>query len=526
MKVLVTDNLSAAGVELLRKERGITVDVQPAMTKAALCKAIGSYDGLVVRSGTNVSADVIRAAKKLKVIARAGVGVDNIDVEAATKRGIIVMNTPAGNTISTAEHTFSLLLALSRNVPSADRSLRDGKWERKKFMGTELHNKVLGIVGLGRIGTEVAKRAHAFGMHVVAYDPLLTEAHARSLDIEVASLDEVIRRSDYITLHAPLTSETHHLLGEKEFSSMKKGVRIVNCARGGMVDENALARAIKSGRVAGAALDVYEQEPPKDSPLLGLDGVVVTPHLAASTDEAQQSVAVEAARQMIDALKGGIVRNALNMPQVDSSTLEIIRPYIGLAEKLGLFLGQLVRGAALKVAATYSGKMPAEDLRTISRALLKGFLEPALRETVNYVNADVLASERNIEFVETRTEEARDYVQLVSLNVETDVESREVGGTLFGESQPRIVLIDGYRVEAVPEGVMLICFNEDKPRIIGKLGMLLGDNKINIANMTLGRKERGGPAVTVLNLDADVSPELLKRISRIKHINDARVVRF
>jgi len=526
VKVLVTDNLSPEGVELLRKEKDITVDAGPAMSQAALCKAIGRYDGLVVRSGTKVSADVIRAAKKLKVIARAGVGVDNIDVAAATKRGIIVMNTPAGNTISTAEHTFSLLLALSRNVPCADRSLRDGKWDRKKFLGAELHQKVLGIIGLGRIGTEVAKRAHAFGMHVLAYDPLLTEAHAKGLDIEVGSLDDVIEKSDYITLHAPLTRETRHLLGEKEFARMKKGVRIVNCARGGMIDETALVQAIKSGRVAGAALDVYEQEPPKDNPLLGLDEVVVTPHLAASTDEAQKSVAVEAARQMIDALKGGMVRNALNMPQVDSSTLEIIRPYIGLVEKLGLFLGQFVRGAAFKVAATYSGKMPAEDLRPISTAMLKGFLEPALRETVNYVNADVLASERNIEFVETRTEEARDYVQLISLRVETDAETHEVGGVLFSESQPRIVLIDGYRVEAVPEGVMLICFNEDKPRIVGKLGMLLGGNNINIANMTLGRKERGGPAVTVLNLDADVSPELLKRVSRIRHINDARVVRF
>jgi D-3-phosphoglycerate dehydrogenase len=307
---------------------------------------------------------------------------------------------------------------------------------------------------------------------------------------------------------------------------MKKDVRIINCARGGLVDEAALAEAIESGHVGGAALDVYEEEPPKDSPLFKLDEVVLTPHLGASTDEAQQSVAVEAARQLIDALKGGAVRNALNMPPVDSTMLEVIRPYTSLAEKVGLFLGQFVHGAAVTVAATYSGKMPVEDLQPISRALLKGFLEPTLPETVNYVNANVLASERNIEFVESKTAEARDYVQLIALRVQTDKETHEIGGTLFGASEPRIVIIDGYRVDAVPEGVMLICLNEDKPRIIGELGMLLGENNINIANMTLGRKERGGPAVTVLNLDANVSPELLKQISRIEHINEARVVRF
>ena len=526
MRVLVSDNLSPAGIAVLRKEKDIIVDVKSRLSQDELRKQIGRYDGLVVRSQTKVTADVIEAATKLKVIARAGVGVDNIDVDAATKRGIIVMNTPAGNTISTAEHTFSLLLALSRNVPQAHSSIRNGKWERKSFMGTELYDKVLGIIGLGRIGGEVAKRGRAFGMHVLAYDPLLTESRAKSLDIEAGSLDDVIEKSDYITIHAPLTPETHHMLGEKEFARMKKGVRIINCARGGIVDEVALARAIQSRHVAGAALDVYEQEPLRDSPLLELDEVVLTPHLAASTDEAQQSVAVEAAKQVVDALKGGIVRNALNMPAVDSTTLEVLRPYISLAEKVGLFLGEFIRGAAFRITATYSGKMPTEDLQPLSRALLKGFLQPALRETVNYVNAHVLASERNIEFVETKTIEARDYVQLITLGVETDQERHEVGGTLFGPLEPRIVLIDGYRVEAVPEGVMLICFNEDKPRIIGKLGMLLGENNINIANMTLGRKERGGPAVTVLNLDSDVSQDLLKRISRIRYMNEARVVRF
>ncbi|MCK5558242.1 MAG: phosphoglycerate dehydrogenase [Candidatus Hydrogenedentes bacterium] len=526
MKVLVSDNLSPAGINVLQEEKGIVVDVKPGMAKEELCKEIRHYDGLIVRSGTKVTADVIEAAKRLKVIARAGVGVDNIDVDAATKRGIIVMNAPTGNTVSTAEHTFSLLLALSRNVSRADRSMRGGKWERKRFVGTELYDKVLGIIGLGRVGTEVAKRAQAFGMHVLAYDPLLTEARAKTLDIEGCSLDDVIEKSDFITLHAPLTPETYHLLGAEEFARMKKGVRIINCARGGLVDEAALAQAIESGHVAGAALDVYEEEPPRDSPLLELDEVVLTPHLGASTDEAQQSVAVEAARQLIDALKGGVVRNALNMPPVDSATLEVIKPYISLAEKIGLFLGQFIQGAAVTVTATYSGKMPVDDLQPISRAVLRGFLEPVLPGTVNYVNANVLASERNIEFVESKTVEARDYVQLITLRVETDKETREIGGTLFGASEPHIVLIDGYRVDAVPEGVMLICFNEDKPRIIDKLGMLLGENDINIANMALGRKERGGPAVTVLNLDADVSPELLKRISKVEYINEARVVRF
>jgi D-3-phosphoglycerate dehydrogenase len=326
VKVLVSDTLSPVGLKVLEEEKGIVVDVKPGMTQEELCKEIRQYDGLIVRSGTKVTADVIEAAKKLKAIARAGVGVDNIDVDAATKRGIIVMNTPTGNTVSTAELSFSLLLALSRNVPRADRSLRGGKWERKKFVGAELYDKLLGIIGIGRVGTEVAKRAQAFGMHILACDPLLTEARAKTLDVECCSLDDVIERADYISLHAPLTTETHHLLGAKEFARMKKGVRIVNCARGGLVDEAALAQAIKSGHIAGAALDVYEQEPPRDNPLFELDEVVLTPHLGASTNEAQQNVAVEAARQLVDALKGGVVRNAVNMAPVDSTTPEVITP--------------------------------------------------------------------------------------------------------------------------------------------------------------------------------------------------------
>jgi D-3-phosphoglycerate dehydrogenase len=326
VKVLVSDPLSPVGIDVLKKEKGIAVDVKPGMTKEELCKEIRHYDGLIVRSGTKVTADVIEAAKKLKAIVRAGVGVDNIDVDAATKRGIIVMNAPTGNTVSTAELTFSLLLALARNVPRAGRSLRGGKWERKKFLGVELYDKILGIIGMGRVGAEVAKRAQAFGMHILAYDPLLTEARAKTLDVEFSSLDDVIERADYITLHAPLTADTHHLLGAKEFARMKKGVRVINCARGGLVDEAALAEAIKSGRIAGAALDVYEQEPPRDNPLFEMDEVVLTPHLGASTSEAQQNVAVEAARQLVDALKGGVVRNAVNVVPVDSTTPEVIKP--------------------------------------------------------------------------------------------------------------------------------------------------------------------------------------------------------
>jgi len=525
-RVLISDSLSKEAVDILEKEKEFKVDVNTKLTPEELKKIIKDYDALLVRSATKVTKDIISAGDKLKIIGRAGVGLDNVDVEAASKKGIIVVNTPGGNTISTAEHTFSMMLALSRSIPQADLSMKKGEWERKKFMGTEVYGKILGIVGLGRIGTEVAKRAISFGMKILAYDPYLSVDKAKELGIEPADLKTVIARSDYITVHTPLTDETKHMISDKEFDAMKKGVRILNCARGGIIDENALVKAIESGKVAGAAFDVYENEPPKDSKLTKLDKVVLTPHLGASTEEAQVNVAIEVANTVRDVLMGRGVRNAANVPCVDPEMYKVMEPYLKLAENIGSMQAQLADGHIRKVKIRYVGDILKYDLAPLTVSIMKGMLTPMLQETVNFVNALLIAKERGIAVVEAKTDQIQDFASLIIVEVETEKAKGLICGTLFTKVDPRIVKINEFYVDCVPEGNMLIAFNKDVPGIIGQIGTILGKNSINIASVSFGRDEKGGKAVSVWNVDSDVSKNVLEEIRTAKNVEGLKLVKL
>ncbi len=524
-RVLISDSLSKEAVDILQAEKEFKVDVNTKLTPEELKKVIKDYDALLVRSATKVTADVINAADKLKIIGRAGVGLDNVDVEAASKKGIIVVNTPGGNTISTAEHTFSMMMALSRAIPQADSSMKKGEWERKKFMGVELYGKTLGIVGLGRIGTEVAKRAIAFGMTVIAYDPYLSAEKAKDLGIENVDLKTLFAKADYITVHTPLTDETRHMISGDEFAVMKKGVRMINCARGGIIDEDALVCAIETGKVAGAAFDVYESEPPKGSKLIGLDKVVLTPHLGASTEEAQTNVAVEVANTVRDALLDRGVRNAVNVPCVDAEMYRTIEPYLKLAEKIGSIQAQLVEGHIKKVKIRYVGDLLKYDLSPFTVSIMKGILTPILQDTINYVNALVISKERGINVVETKTAEVQDFANLISVEIETDKMKNSIIGTLFTKAAPRLVKLNEFYVDSVPEGRMLFIQNNDVPGIIGQIGTILGKNGVNIAGMSFGRDEKGGRAVSILNVDSDVPKPVLEEIRKAKNIKEVKLVK-
>ncbi|MFA6320439.1 MAG: phosphoglycerate dehydrogenase [Candidatus Omnitrophota bacterium] len=525
-KVLISDSLSKEAVEILEKEKEFKVEVNTKLTPDELKKVIKDYDALLVRSATKVTKDVIAVADKLKIIGRAGVGLDNVDVEAASKKGIIVVNTPAGNTISTAEHTFSMLLALSRSIPQADFSVKKGEWERKKFMGVEVYGKTLGIVGLGRIGTEVAKRALSFGMKVLAYDPFLSADRAKELGIELVDLKTIYKNADYITVHTPLTDETRHMISDKEFAIMKKNVRLVNCARGGIIDEEALVKAIEAGKVAGAAFDVFEQEPPKSSKLCKLDKVVLTPHLGASTEEAQMNVAIDVANTVRDMLLGRGVKNAVNVPCVDPEMYKVLEPYLKLAENIGSIQAQLVDGHIKKVKIKYVGDLLKYDLSPFTATIVKGMLTPILQDTVNFVNALVIAKERGITVVESKTAEIRDFASLILVEVETDKTTSSILGTLFTKVDPRIVKINDFYVDVVPEGNLLMVFNKDVPGIIGHIGTILGKNKINIASVSFGRDEKGGKAVSVWNVDSDVPKKILDEIKSSKNVYELKLVKL
>lgn len=524
-KILVSDALSEEGLGVLKSSKDFVVDVKTGLKPDELKGIIGEYDALVVRSATKVTAEVIEAGKKLKIIGRAGVGLDNVDLAAATAKGVIVMNTPGGNTISTAEHTMSLIMSLSRNIPLADASMKRKEWKRKDFMGVELYNKTIGIIGLGRIGMEVAKRCLAFGMRVKAYDPFLSREVAEKIGIELGTLEDLYRAADYITVHVPLTEETKNMISDKQIEMMKSGVRLINCARGGIIDEQALARAIEAGKVAGAALDVYMEEPPKDCPLAKFGAnVVLTPHLGASTEEAQVNVAIEIAHQISDALLGKGVRNAANFPSVDPETYHALLPYINLCEKLGAFTSQIAQGALTDVSVTYSGDIAAHSTAPLTMALMKGLLSPMLRDTVNFINSLSLAKERGIRVTELKSMQSEEFVTLVSLEIKTDKETHRVSGTLLSKNDPRIVKVDEFYVEAIPSGCMLIMHNWDKPGIIGNLGKLMGEHNINIAAMSFGREKQGGRAMSVLNVDSCVSAELLEKVKKQPHILSARIV--
>ena len=526
-KILVSDPLSEEGLKILKDVKEFQVDVKTDLKPDTLKEAIKDYNALIVRSATKVTKDIIGAAIKLKVIGRAGVGLDNVDLEAATQKGIIVMNTPAGNTISTAEHTMSMILALSRNIPQANASTKTGEWKRSKFMGVELYNKALGIVGLGRIGSEVARRALSFGMKILAYDPFLSREVAESLGVEVVELKELLERSDYITVHTPLTEETKHIISSQEFAIMKKGVRIIHCARGGIIDEAALINAVKEGKVIGAAIDVFETEPPSpESELLKLDNIVLTPHLGASTEEAQVNVAIEVAEIVRDALLGKGIRNAANYPSVEAEVYKILEPYINLSEKLGTFSAQLIEGRYQELNIIYSGDITQHDLSPLTMALVKGILSPILKETVNFINATSLAKERGIKIKEAKSSKEEEFVNLIQLEIKTDKEIRRIAGTISSNKQPRIAKIDDYYVEISPFGEMIVIQNWDRPGIIGNLGTLLGKHNINIASMTFGREKLGGKAISVLNVDSPISAEIIDKIKKTENILAVKVIKI
>jgi D-3-phosphoglycerate dehydrogenase len=524
-KVLIADPISQSGIEELGQGGVLDVLVKLGLSEAELIALIPEFSGIVVRSETKVTTAVLHAGAKLRVVGRAGVGVDNVDVETATRRGVIVMNAPGGNTISTAEHAFSLLLCAARKIPQADAMVRSGNWKRKEFQGVELYNKTLGIIGMGRIGSELSRRAIAFGMRVLAFDPYLAATRARTMQVElVDDLDDLLADADFVTLHTPLTPETHHLLNAARLAKMKRGVRIINCARGGLIDEAALADALRNGQVAAAALDVFESEPlPADSPLRQLTSLVLTPHLGASTAEAQESVGIEIAQSIRAALLEGTIRNAINMPNLDAKTLAIIGPHLRFGEKLGRFLSQLAPKRVERLNINYSGKVNEVDTTAITRSVLKGFLQSAGGIDVNDVNAPAFAESLGFTVTETRLSAVGDYTDLLELSVDAEGKNISVAGAFFGAT-PRIVSVNSRPVEARPHGVVLVLENTDRPGIVGRIGTLLGDHGVNIATMSLSRNEAGGTALTVLNLDTVPDETLLATIRTSEDIQSAQVI--
>lgn len=526
-KVLVADPISQRGVEELEQGGQLEVTVKTGLPEDEIVALIPDYSALVVRSQTKVTARVLEAATKLRVVGRAGVGVDNVDVDAATRRGVIVMNTPGGNTVSTAEHAFSLLVSSARKIPQADASVKAGKWERKKFEGVELYNKTLAILGMGRIGSELARRAIAFGMRVLAYDPYLSATRARSLQVElVDNIEEILPRADFISLHMPLTDETRHILDARRIALCKTGVRIVNCARGGLVDEAALADALRSGHVAAAALDVFEQEPPPaDFPLRGLDNVVFTPHLGASTAEAQESVGIEIAQAIRAALLDGEIRNAVNVPSIDSKTLSVLGPWIDLAGCLGRFVSQIAPKRVDTFTVSIRGRISESTSTPITRAALTGFLRLVAGSEVNQVNAPSLAENLGIKVLETRSMDTDEFSDLIELTVESSGETASVAGTFFG-TKPRAVKVNGRFVEAATKGCILMLENNDRPGIVGHIGTILGEHSVNIANMSLSRNQAGGEALTLINLDSPPEEALLKKILNDPDIRSAKLIQL
>lgn len=527
MKVLISDKVDIGCVAILESGGDITVDVRTDLTPEQLLDTIGDYDGLVVRSATKVTKEVVERATRLRAIGRAGAGVDNIDLAAATRGGVVVMNTPGGNSVSTAEHSLAMLMALARNIPQASASVKEGKWERSAFTGVEVTGKTIGVFGLGQVGREVAKRAAALGMRVLAYDPPFTPEVAQSYGAQLMTAEEIWPEADFLTFHVPLTDQTRHRLSRDELAQCKDGVRVINCARGGIVDEAALLEGLASGKVAGAAVDVYAEgePPPQGSALVAHERVICTPHLAASTKEAQVNVALQVAEQVREVLVEGVIRNAVNVPSIASDVYEKLRPWLELGECLGRIQGQLSGGDVERITVEFRGEVAATSTSPLTSAVLKGIMECFAAEgSVNFVNAPVLAQERGIGIDELRSSEPEDYTSLISVIFQHGERRRVISGTLFGKRDPRIVRFDDFDLDAVPEGHMLFYRNDDVPGIIGRIGTQLGTHGVNIAQLSLGRDAQGASALSVLNVDSRISDDLLELILADEHVTWARRV--
>lgn len=523
-KILISDKLSPAAVQIF-KDHGIDADIKTGLDKDQLADIIGDYDGLAIRSATKVTSKLLARASRLKVIGRAGIGVDNVDIAAATAKGIIVMNTPFGNSITTAEHTISLMLSLARQIPMADVSTHAGKWEKNRFMGVEITGKTLGIIGCGNIGSIVVDRAHGLKMKVVAFDPFLSPERARDLGVEKVELDDLFRRADFITLHTPLTEKTKNIIDARALEIMKPGIRIINCARGGLVDEVALRAALDRGHVAGAAIDVFTSEPATENPLFGHPNVVCTPHLGAATMEAQENVALQIAEQMSDYLLRGAISNAINFPSITAEEAPKLKPFIALAEKLGSFAGQLTETGISKVQISYEGEVSQMKTKALTSAAIAGLLRPMLQD-INVVSAPSVAKERGIIVEEVTREAEGDYESLVTITVVTERQSRSVAGTVYADGRPRIVNIKGIRMDAEFGASMIYVTNEDKPGFIGHFASILGDAGINIATFHLGRNEQGGDAIALVEVDGIVPAEVLKRVQSLPHVRQAKPLQF
>jgi D-3-phosphoglycerate dehydrogenase len=526
-RILITDDLSPEGLAQLEAAPDVEFDIVKGLTPTTLAERIPGYDGLIVRSSVKVTEEVLNAADRLKVVGRGGVGVDNIDVNAASLRGVIVMNTPGANTIATAEHTMALLLALCRHVPQAYAKLRAGTWDRKNFLGIQLYRKKMGVIGMGRIGTRVALRCQAFGMEVLAYDPYLSDEVAHDLKVKPVELAELFAQADFITLHAALTDQTEKLIDAEAIAQMKKGVRLINTARGALIDEAALIEGLKSGKIAGAALDVFTEEPlSPDSPLLQMNNVIVTPHLAASTMEAQQDVGTQIVQQLLDALRGHDYRNAINMPVVDAQLLQQLRPFLNLAEKVGSLQTQLAEDAIQRVEVEIKGQEISEHIKPLTVALLKGLLEPVLHQEVNYINAPHLARQRGIVVSQTSGLFTPDYPNLISCQVEWAGGQRTIAATLFHDDEPRLVQIDEYRFDVRPEGRILVMSNHDRPGFIGRVGTILGEHDINIAAWRYGRTNPYGMALSFIRVDSEVPDEVINTLLDFKPVIWIKKVRL
>ena len=523
-RVLISDKMSPLA-EKVFTDRGVEVDSKAGLEKGELAEIIGEYDGLAVRSATKVTEKIIARADKLKVIGRAGIGVDNIDVAAATARGIIVMNTPFGNSITTAEHAISLMLALARQIPAADASTQAGKWEKSAFMGVEVTNKTLGIIGCGNIGSIVAARALGLRMRVLAYDPFLSRERALELGVEKVELDDLLKRSDFVSLHTPLTDKTRNIIDAKAIKKMKKGMRIINCARGGLVVEEALRDALESGKVAGAAIDVYSEEPATKNTLFGAPNVICTPHLGAATGEAQENVAIQVAEQMADYLTTGAVTNALNMPSISAEEAPRLTPFVQLAEQLGSFAGQLTETGVRKICLEYEGLVAEMNIKALTAAVLTGFLRPLL-QTVNMVSALSYARERGVKVEEIRREHSGAYETYVRLTVFTDNQERSVAGTVFSDGKPRIIQIKGINMEAELAEKMLYITNHDRPGFIGNLGTTLGNAGINIARMQFGRDFEGGNAIALVSIDQEIPDAVLRDVQALPDVIQVKPLMF